>query len=53
MPQFRQNRVGKHYVSKFFEKHNMKYNEKSFIEANYDVYKNLKAVAKSNLKIKN
>ena len=31
----------------------MKYNEKSFIEANYDVYKNLKAVAKSNLKIKN
>ncbi len=45
MPQFRQNKVGKYYVSEFFEKHNMKYNEISFKQANYDVYKNLKRIS--------
>lgn len=45
MPQFRQNKVGKYYVSEFFEKHNMKYKEISFKQANYDVYKNLKRIS--------
>ena len=47
MPQFRQNKVGRDYVKPFFNKHDLVYNEKSFVEANLDVYKNLKTIAKS------
>ena len=45
MPQFRQNKVGKYYVKPFLEKHNLCYNEKTFIQANKDVYTNLKKIA--------
>jgi|TARA_B110000285_G_C15137217_1_gene627901 fatty acid desaturase len=48
MPQFRQNYVGKYYVKPFFKKHNLYYNEKTFIEANKDVYKNLKTISQYN-----
>ncbi len=48
MPQFRQNKVGKYYVKSFLKKHKLTYNEKSFIDANKDVYKNLKNIANHN-----
>tara|TARA_B100000482_G_C12612145_1_gene299510 strand:- start:1605 stop:2780 length:1176 start_codon:yes stop_codon:yes gene_type:complete len=45
MPQFRQSTVGDEYIKPFFKKHDLKYIDKSFYEANHDVYMNLKKVA--------
>lgn len=49
MPQFRQGVVGKFYVRPFFEKHNLPYDERSFWQANADVFHNLKRVSNAKL----
>lgn len=44
MPQFRQNKVGRDYVKPFFTKHSIPYHEKTFWEANLNVYQNLRDI---------
>ena len=47
MPQFRQARVSRRYVQPFFQRHGLAYVEKGFVEANVDVLRNLRAVARA------
>ena len=47
MPQFRHPRLAEERIKPFFKAHGLTYKEVGFVRAHYDVYRNLRQVAKS------